>query len=292
MRYGYSLSCEGNSPRSLIEQAVKAEASGFDFVVISDHYHPWLTEQEHAGFAWSILGAVAEATGTIELATMVTCPIIRYHPAIVAQAAATVGVISEGRFTLGLGAGENLNEHVVGRDWPPVSVRHEMLAEAIEVIQGLWSGEYFDYRGEHFSVYDARIFDLPEAPLSMFVAASGARSAELSLKGGGICVTKPDAETINHFTGGGGDPLNIWGQVISAWAPSKEEGLKDAHRNFRFSLGGWKVQSELPNPVNFTAATSMVTPEDLEETMAAGPDPEVHHKFIRGYIDAGVQRLA
>ena len=166
MKYGYTLYCEGNAPRSLIEQATKAEDAGFDFLVISDHYHPWLNEQHHAGFAWSILGAVAQATSHIELATMVTCPIIRYHPVIVAQAAATVGVISEGRFTLGLGAGENLNEHVVGRDWPPVTVRHSMLNEAIDIIEGLWRGGYFAYEGEHYRVYDARVFDLPETPLS------------------------------------------------------------------------------------------------------------------------------
>jgi G6PDH family F420-dependent oxidoreductase len=176
MKYGYSLYCEGNSPRSLIDQATKAEDAGFDFLVISDHYHPWLNEQEHAGFAWSILGAVAQATTRIELATMVTCPIIRYHPAIVAQAAATVGVISEGRFTLGLGAGENLNEHVVGHDWPPVTIRHSMLNEAIDIIEGLWRGGYFAHEGEHYRVYDARVFDLPEEPIAMFAVLVRPRS--------------------------------------------------------------------------------------------------------------------
>ena len=292
MKYGYTLYCEGNSPRSLIEQATKAEDAGFDFLVISDHYHPWLNEQSHAGFAWSILGAVAQATSRIELATMVTCPIIRYHPVIVAQAAATVGVISEGRFTLGLGAGENLNEHVVGLDWPPVTIRHSMLNEAIDIIEGLWHGGYFVYEGEHYRVYDARVFDLPEAPIAMFVGASGARSAEIAVRAGGICVTSPDAKTVQSFTSAGGDATNVWGQIVTAWAPTKEAGLDDAYHNFRFSLGGWKVQSELPNPVNFTAASANVKPEDLAATIPAGPDLKRHLDGVAEFTDAGVERLA
>jgi G6PDH family F420-dependent oxidoreductase len=292
MKYGYTLYCEGNSPRSLIEQATMAEDAGFDFLVISDHYHPWLNEQSHAGFAWSILGAVAQTTTRIELATMVTCPIIRYHPAIVAQAAATVAVISEGRFTLGLGAGENLNEHVVGRDWPPVTVRHSMLNEAIDVIEGLWRGGYFAYDGEHYRVYDARVFDLPESPIDMFVGASGARSAAIAVRAGGICVTSPDAKTVQSFTGAGGDAANVWGQIVTAWAPTEEAGLEDAYHNFRFSLGGWKVQSELPNPANFTAASANTAPEDLATTIPAGPDVARHLDGVREFADAGVERLA
>jgi G6PDH family F420-dependent oxidoreductase len=292
MKYGYSLYCEGNAPKSLIEQAVMAEDAGFDFLVISDHYHPWLAEQEHAGFAWSILGAVAQATNHIELATMVTCPIIRYHPAIVAQAAATMGVISDGRFTLGLGAGENLNEHVVGRDWPPVTVRHDMLFEALEIIQGLWEGGYFAYEGEHFKVYDARVFDLPEKPIDIFVGASGSQSASLAAQVGGVCVTEPDANVIADFIDAGGNDDNVWGQVVTAWSETKEAGLNDAWRNFRFSVGGWKVQSELPNPVNFTAATKLVKPEDLDESMPAGPDVARHLDAMKKFTDAGVRRLA
>jgi G6PDH family F420-dependent oxidoreductase len=271
---------------------VMAEDAGFDFLVISDHYHPWLNEQRHAGFAWSILGAVAQATNRIELATMVTCPIVRYHPAIVAQAAATMGVISDGRFTLGLGAGENLNEHVVGRDWPPVVIRHAMLGEAIDIIQGLWRGGYFAYEGKHFKVYDAQVFDLPDEPIEMFVAASGARSAELAARGGGVCVTSPEATTVQHFTGAGGDSSRVWGQIVTAWAPTKEAGLEDAYHNFRFSVGGWKVQAELPNPVNFTAATSNIEPSDLDASIPAGPDLKRHLDGIAEYSNAGVQRLA
>lgn len=292
MKFGYTLYCEGNGPKSLIDQAVMAEEAGFDFLVISDHYHPWLDEQEHAGFAWSILGAVAQATSHIQLATMVTCPIIRYHPVIVAQAAATVAVISDGRFTLGLGAGENLNEHVVGRDWPPVSVRHAMLEEAIEVIRGLWRGGYYAHEGKYYKVYDARVFDLPDEPIPLFVAASGARSAGLAARAGGLCITKPDVGIVDAYRNQKGASANVWGQVVLAWAPSEETGLEDAHHNFRFSLGGWKVQSELPNPVNFTAASAIVTPADLKDSIPAGPDVKRHLDGVTDYVNAGVKHLA
>jgi G6PDH family F420-dependent oxidoreductase len=165
-RFGYTLYCEGNGPGDLVRQAVAAEQAGFEFAAISDHFHPWLPSQEHSPFAWSVLGAVAHATDRIELATMVTCPIMRYHPAIVAQMAATTAVLSVERFTLGLGAGERLNEHVVGAGWPPVDVRHEMLREAIVIMRRLWAGGYVTHRGDHFTVEDARVFDLPETPIA------------------------------------------------------------------------------------------------------------------------------
>src|SRR3954454_19135698 len=160
-RYGYTLWSEGHDPRELVRQAVVAEEAGFDFLVMSDHYHPWLPGQSHSGFAWSMLGAVAQATESIDLATMVSCPIIRYHPAIIAQGAATIGVLSEGRFTLGVGAGERLNEHVVGAGFPAADIRQEMLAEAIEIFRLLWSGGYQSFRGRYFTVEDAQVFDLP-----------------------------------------------------------------------------------------------------------------------------------
>ena len=170
-KYGFTLYCEGFAPNDLIEQAVKAEEAGFDFLVISDHYHPWLTSQSHAGFAWGILGAITQATKKIQLATMVTCPIMRYHPAIVAQMAATTAVLSGGRFTLGLGAGERLNEHIVGQGWPGATVRRKMFKEAVEIIQGLWKGGYFSYDGEYYKAEDARVFDLPAEPINMYMAA-------------------------------------------------------------------------------------------------------------------------
>jgi G6PDH family F420-dependent oxidoreductase len=292
-RFGYTLYCEGNDPRDLVEQAVAAEDAGFDFLVISDHYHPWLTDQEHAGFAWSILGAVAQATCRIDLATMVTCPIIRYHPAIVAQMAATVGVLSEGRFTLGLGAGERLNEHVVGRGWPPVDVRHEMLREAIEVIRKLWTGRYVSHRGPHFTVEDARVFDLPERPIPIFVPAGGEQSTRVAAEAGdGVCATEPDAEVVRGFVDAGGDPDAVWGQVVLSWDATEEGGLETAHRQFRFAAGGWKVQAELPNPINFDAATASIEPQDLAEAIPAGPDAGHHAEAVTQFLDAGYRNLA
>ena len=213
-RFGYTLMGEGHDPRMLVRNAGLAEQADFEFAVFSDHYHPWLPSQNHSPFTWSVLGAVASATERMELATMVTCPIIRYHPAIIAQAAATVAVMSEGRFTLGLGAGERLNEHVVGAGWPPADVRHEMLAEAIEVMRLLWSGDYVSHRGRHFTVEDARIFDLPEQPIEIFVAAGGADSVALAAESAdGMCATEPDGDLVQAYLAAGGPKAATWSQI-------------------------------------------------------------------------------
>lgn len=290
-KFGYTLYCEGNDPRSLIDQAVMAEAAGFDFVVISDHYHPWLPNQEHSAFAWSVLGAVAQATKRIHLATMVTCPIVRYHPALVAQMAATLGVISQGRFTLGLGSGERLNEHVVGMGWPAIDVRHRMLREAIDIIQALWSGKYVSHYGEFFSVEDARVFDLPEDPIDLFVAAGGPRAARLAADaGGGLCFTDPEKSLVDAYLKHGGDKDNLWSQVTLAWGTDKKKAAQELYDNFRFSVGGWKVQAELPNPINFEAATKLVKPEDMQRD--AGPDVALHAKKVQEYIKLGVTHVS
>jgi G6PDH family F420-dependent oxidoreductase len=180
-----------------VRQAVRAEEVGFDFVEISDHFHPWLQSHRHSGFAWSVLAAIAARTERFELATGVTCPFIRYHPAIIAQAAATTALLSDGRFTLGVGSGERLNEHVVGHGWPPVEVRHEMLRESVEIMRLLWSGGYHSYRGEHLTLEDARVFDLPDTPPAIAVAAGGPRAARLAAEvGAGIFVTEPRADLL------------------------------------------------------------------------------------------------
>jgi G6PDH family F420-dependent oxidoreductase len=292
-QFGYTLYCEGNDPKDLVRQAILAEEAGFDFLVISDHYHPWLTDQAHAGFAWSILGSVAQATERIHLATMVTCPIMRYHPAIIAQAAATVGVLSDGRFTLGLGAGERLNEHIVGEGWPSVHIRHKMLREAITIIQKLWQGGYQSFEGEYFKLDDARIFDLPEQSPEMFTAAGGPRAARLAADmHTGVCITEPKQDIIQAYLEATGVADNTWGQVVLSWDTSEEAGLNTAYRQFRFSAGGWKVQAELPNPINFDAATKTVQPQGLADSIPAGPDPQKHASAIRKYIEAGVRHLA
>jgi len=291
--YGYSLMCEAKAPRALVEEARKAEAAGFDFVTISDHIHPWLYSQQHSGFAWSILGSIVEATERIRLATMVTCPTFRYHPVIVAQAAATVAVLSEGRFVLGLGAGERLNEHVVGAAWPSIDERHERLAEAIDIITLLHGGGYASYHGDHYDAEDVRIFDLPDQPMEIFAAASGVRGAALAAEAGvGLCNTAPDPEPVAAFVSGGGDAAATWSQVGMAWAGSVEDGLAAAHEGARFMAPGWKVMAELPNPINFEAATRFVRPEDLSSSIPAGPDPERHVQAIRESHDAGYHNVA
>ena len=174
---GYTMMCEQAGPKELVRDVQLAEDAGFEFAVISDHYFPWVDAMGHSPYAWSVLGAAAQVTSRIELMTYVTCPIRRYHPAVVAQKAATVGILSDGRFTLGLGAGENLNEHVIGGGWPPVNIRHQMLGEAVDIIRSLWSGDYVNYVGHHFQVDSAKLWDLPEQPVKLGIAASGGQSS-------------------------------------------------------------------------------------------------------------------
>lgn len=291
MKVGYKLFAEGYGPRDLVEQAVRAERAGFDFVEISDHFHPWLHSQGHSGFVWSMLAAMAERTERIHLVTGVTCPIIRIHPAIVAQAAATTALLSEGRFTLGVGTGEQLNEHVVGRGWPNVSTRLEMLREAIVIMRMLWSGGYHSYEGKHLVLEDARVFDLPDESPPIAVAASGERSARLAAEfGDGLFGTEPSAELIGAYRDRGGEGPR-YGEVPLAWAADEDTALESAREMFRFGLTGWKVQSELPNPVNFEAATALFGPEDMAGAFGYGPDPERHLEVVRQFVDAGYDHL-
>lgn len=291
--YGYTLFCEGNDPLRLVDAGTKAEAAGFDFLAISDHIHPWVSEHEHSPFAWSILGALAVQTERVQLATMVTCPFLRYHPAVVAQMAATTAVMSGGRFTLGLGAGERLNEHVVGRGWPPVDVRHEMLREAVEAITELWQGGYTSYDGDYLTVEDCKLFDLPDEPIDFYVGASGDQSATLAAElGGGICSVEPLPEVVSTFTGAGGDASKVWGQVPLSWHEDEATAVRLAKERFRFGLTGWKVMSELPNPSAFDAATQFIRDTDVAEQLPCGPDPERHAAAISEYLDAGYQHVA
>jgi G6PDH family F420-dependent oxidoreductase len=206
VKLGYRLISEEHGPADLIRNAVRAEVAGFDFVAVSDHFSPWLEEQGHAPLAWPVLGGVANATERIGLMTAVTCPIMRYHPAIVAQGAATLALLSDGRFTLGLGAGERLNEHVVGAGWPGIGERHERLAEAVDIIQGLLAGEFTNYRGRHFRLDGGRLFDRPEVKPAVAIAAGGVEAAGLAgRKGDALVATEPSAELVEAFAAAGGD---------------------------------------------------------------------------------------
>jgi G6PDH family F420-dependent oxidoreductase len=291
MRIGYKLSAEGFGPKELIRQAVRAEQAGFDFVEISDHYHPWLDVQGHSPFAWTVLGAIAAKTDRIELATGVTCPSVRYHPAIIAQAAATLAIVSDNRFTLGIGAGERLNEHVVGQGFPSVRGRHERLREALEIINLLWQGGYQSYEGKHLQLEDAQVFDLPEKLPVIAVAAGGRKAAELAATHGtGLFVTEPRADLVETFTGAGGSGPK-YAEVPMAWAETEEAGVEEALKTTRWAVTGWKVMAELPNPVNFEAASATVTADDIREQFTVGPDAEPYVEAVRKYTDAGYDHI-
>ncbi len=292
MKIGYKLSAEGFGPQELVRQAVRAEQVGFDFVEMSDHYHPWLESQGHSPFTWTVLGAIAKSTRTIEKATGVTCPTIRYHPAIVAQAAATLALVCDNRFTLGIGAGERLNEHVTGQGFPSVRVRHAMLREALTIIRLLWSGGYRTYAGDYLRLEDARVFDLPEVPPRIAVAASGTASARIAAHfGDGLFAVEPDAALVEHYRDAGGEGPR-YAEVSVSWARDDATALRSALQSSRFMVTGWKVMSELPNPTNFEAATATVGEEDMRRQFAIGPDPEVHVAAVRRYVDAGFDHIA
>lgn len=291
MRIGFKLIAEAYPPTEIVRQAVRAEEAGFDLVEVSDHFHPWVSEHEHSGFAFSMLAAAAMRTERIELATGVTCPFIRYHPAVVAQAAATTALLSGGRFTLGVGAGERLNEHVVGQGWPAVSVRHEMLREALEIIRALWSGGYHSYEGKHLRLEDARVFDLPDTPPRIAVAAGGPAAARIAGElGDALFTTEPREDLVTAYRAAGGDGPR-YAEVPLAWAPTEDAAAESARKLFRFGVTGWKVQAELPNPVNFDAATRLVTADHLREQFGCGPDVARHVEVAKEFLAAGYDQL-
>jgi G6PDH family F420-dependent oxidoreductase len=292
IRFGYKLMSEEHAPNALVENAVGAEAAGFDFVSISDHFHPWLEAQGHSPFAWSVLGAIAHATSRIGIATGLTCPIIRYHPAIVAQAAATIAIMSGNRFTLAVGAGERLNEHVTGARWPSIVERHEMLGEAIDIFRALWKGGVHTQVGSHFVIDHARLYDVPDRPIPIVVGVSGPHSVALAAeKADGIMTTAPEAELVEGFRSKAADDAPCYAEAVLAYAATEKRGLEIAHERFRFSGMGWAVNSELPTVEGFEAATKSVRPEDLKDDMPAGPDVEKHLAEIRKFVDAGYDHI-
>lgn len=292
--FGYTMMTEQSPPDQLVRDLVNAEAAGFDFSVISDHYQPWLAEQGHSGYAWSILGAAAQATERISLMTYVTCPILRYHPAVVAQKAATMQILSGGRFRLGLGAGENLNEHVVGKGWPMVGVRHEMLAEAVDIIAGLFDGEEsFNYRGKYYDVETAKLWDLPDERVPIGIAVSGPDSCRLAGEKGDVLVAvQPEKELVEMFDAAGGSGKPRVGQVAIAYDEDRDAAVKRAHEQFRWFGLGWKVNADLPGPPGFDGATQFVKPDDISDQISCGPDVEEHVEAIRPFVEAGFTEVA
>jgi G6PDH family F420-dependent oxidoreductase len=282
---------EEHGPKQLLQNAQRAEAQGFDFVAISDHFHPWVAKQGHAPSAWAVLSAIAARTERIGLTTAVTCPTIRYHPTVVAQFAATLAILSDDRFTLGLGSGENLNEHVVGAGWPPPHTRQAMLAEAVDIIEQLWGGEDVSFDGEFFDVDRAKLWDVPSKPPKLAIAAGGPKAAQLAgEKGAGLFATEPKPELVKEWSKAGGKGAR-YAEIALSWARDEKEAVRVAHERFSFGSLGWHVMPELPTPASFEGAVASVRPEDVAEKVACGPDPEKHVASIKKYVDAGFDHL-
>ncbi|WP_327287205.1 LLM class F420-dependent oxidoreductase [Streptomyces sp. NBC_01198] len=293
VQIGYTMMTEQAGPRDLVDHVVGAERAGFDFSVTSDHYFPWLDTQGHAPYAWSVLGAAAQATERIPLMTYVTCPTTRYHPVVVAQKAATVQQLSEGRFRLGLGSGENLNEHVVGGGWPPAPVRLEKLEEAVEIIRDLLSGAELDRRGRYFEARGARLWDLPDVPPPIGVAVSGETSCALAGRLADLVIaTEPKRELIEAFDRHGGAGKPRVGQVPLCYDTDRDAAIARAHDQFRWFGSSWKVNSELPGTAGFAGATQFVRPEDVARSIPCGDDVEAFVDAVRPYVDAGFDEVA
>ncbi|MFJ3913455.1 G6PDH family F420-dependent oxidoreductase [Streptomyces sp. 2132.2] len=293
VRIGYTMMTEQAGPRDLVDHVVAAERAGFDFSVISDHSFPWLEAQGHAPYAWSVLGAAAQATSRIPLMTYVTCPTFRYHPAVIAQKAATMQLLSQGRFRLGLGSGENLNEHIVGAGWPAAHVRLDMLHEAVEIIRSLFEGGYVSHHGAHFDVENARLWDLPDDPPPIGIAVSGDRSCELAGRHGDLLIaTEPKRELLTAFDAHGGSGKPRVGQLPVSYDPDRDAAVARAHDQFRWALGGWKVNAELPGPAGFAQASQHTRPEDVADAVPCGDDVDAFVEAVRPYVDAGFTEVA
>jgi G6PDH family F420-dependent oxidoreductase len=292
-QFGYTAMGEQTPAKQMITDLVAAEMAGFDFSVMSDHYFPWVEEQGHSPNAWAVLGAAAQATQRLPLMTFVTCPTFRYHPAVVAQQAATVGVLSSGRFTLGLGAGENLNEHVVGKPWPMARVRQERLQEAVEIIKKLFTGEYVNYEGKHFQVERAKLYDLPDQPPPIGIAVSGPGSLSLASKYADALISvEPNGDLVAGFNENGGASKPKYGQLAISYGRDEKAAKAEARDLWRWALSGWHVMAELPEPRSFDAASENVTEDDIAELVPCGPDIGTYVEAVKQYTDAGFTHLA
>ncbi|MGU3436337.1 LLM class F420-dependent oxidoreductase [Actinomycetes bacterium M1A6_2h] len=292
--FGYTLMTEQSGPKELVKYAVAAEDAGFDFEVSSDHFSPWLAAQGHAPYAWAVLGAVAHATSRVHLYTYVTAPTIRYHPAIVAQKAATLQILADGRFTLGLGSGENLNEHVVGEGWPSIDKRQDMFEEALKIIRELQSGELLTWAGEHYRVDSARLWDTPDVPLEIAVAVSGDKSIErFAPLAEHLVAVEPKAELVEKWDAvKAGSKSKKIGQIPISWDPDEKVATERAHEQFRWFAGGWKVNADLPTTAGFAGATQFVRPEDVADSIPCGPDLDNIVDKVKPYWEAGFTDIA
>ena len=290
-KLGLTLSSEEHTPRRLVELAAEAEQHGFDFVSISDHFHPWIDAQGHSPFVWAVLGGIAERTTDLQVAVGVTCPTTRIHPVILAQATATVANLMPGRFTWGVGTGEALNEHITGVRWPPAPVRLAQLEEAIELIRRMWTGDVIDHDGQYYCVEDARIYDPPDRPVPIIVSAFGPQAAELAARhGDGLWTSGSASEALDHWRAAGGEGP-VYSQLTFCWAADRDTAVDQAHRIWPNSVVPGQLSQDLPTPKHFEQATSIVTPQMIAESMPCGPDVDALVKGAQELIDSGVDHL-
>jgi G6PDH family F420-dependent oxidoreductase len=289
--FGYFLASEEHSPSELVRQAQMAEQAGFEALWISDHFHPWLDVQGESSFVWSVIGALSQAT-SLPVTTAVTCPLLRIHPVIIAQAAATSQLMLGGRFRLGVGTGEALNEHIIESRWPPAAERLEMLEEAVGLIRRLFTGELLTHRGEHYRVDTARLYSLPDTPPPIYMSGFGDKAARLAGRiADGFMCTMPDADLVSTFHDSGGLSRPAQGAVKVCWGAEQMEAVKTVHRLWPNALLPGEAAQLLPLPRHFAQLTELVTAEAVADAVPCGPDPEVHTRAIRAYADAGYDEV-
>ena len=292
VEFGYKISSEEHGPQDLVRFTRRAEESGFTFGAISDHFHPWIDKQGHSPFVWGLLGAIAASTQNLKVITGVTCPTIRTHPAIVAQAVATTSMLMPGRFSFGVGSGENLNEHILGDHWPPAPVRLEMLEEAIEVMRNLWRGKLTSHRGKHYTVENARLYDVPDEPPPVLVAASGKKSLSLAGEiGDGLIALAPDDDMIRTYEESGGAGKPKYCEVNVCYAADEDDAKKTVREWWPVAGLGGQLMQETATPALFEAATEPLSVEQVTETVSCGPDPDAHIENAKKFVDAGYTHL-
>lgn len=288
---GYALSSEELKPHEMVEYAQRAEDAGFKYLMISDHYHPWIDAQGESPFAWTMIGALLQATG-LPLGTAVTCPTFRYHPALVAQMAATAQALANGRFILGIGTGEYLNEHIYGDYWPPYDVRNDMLEEAVSIMRTLWEGDQTTMYGEYYTVEEARIYTLPDSPPPIVVAAGGPSSAKLAANiGDGLMSTSPDADLLKTYRENGGQGSPTYGQATVSYAETDEEAVEIAYKQWPTGAVPGQLHQELRMPALFEDAVQLVSKDDVASRLVCSSDPQKHIEDIQKYVDAGFSHV-
>jgi coenzyme F420-dependent glucose-6-phosphate dehydrogenase len=292
LKLGYALSSEEFGPRELVSFARNAEAAGFEFALISDHYHPWTKAQTNSPFVWNVIGAISQAVKNLSLGTGVTCPLMRYRPALIAQAAATSAVMMPDRFFLGLGTGENLNEHITGDRWPTAPERLEMLEEAVEVMRLLWKGGWQSHRGKYYTVEQARIFTMPDEPPPIMIAASKRNAAELAGRiADGLISTVPERDLVKAFQRSSGDDKPRYGQLTVCYASTEDEAARTVRKHWANAGIGGPLMTDLPTPTHFDKVIETMQPDKIIEDVVLGPDPKKHIDGIRKFIDAGYDHI-